>query len=138
MYEGILDHPVKISEMAIAKFMTKEFTDIQSGLQQLHKRGIIHYAPKLEEPAVYLMLNRMYADDFKFNIQAHMTRKKVYQARVESMIDYLSQTNRCRSLVIGNYFGDEHIKQCGICDICRANKNKNTSIKDIAREIHQN
>src|SRR5690606_23470846 len=69
MYEGIIDHAVMISEMAIAKFMSREGSDIHNGLQQLHKRGILRYVPKSDEPSVYLMLNRMYADDFRFNIQ---------------------------------------------------------------------
>lgn len=137
MYEGILDHEVKISEMAIARFMSKELSDIQSGLNELSRRGIIHYKPKMEEPSVYLMLNRMYADDFRFNMQSHLERKKIFGDRIESMIDFITQTSRCRSIVIGNYFGDLTIKECNICDICKSKKAKKSSISDIAAEVLQ-
>jgi len=40
------------------------------------------------------------------------------------MVRYVHTTTSCRSEMIGRYFGDEEIKQCGICDNCLEQKRK--------------
>ncbi len=34
------------------------------------------------------------------------------------MIDYAESVNRCRSVILLDYFGEES-DRCGICDVCR-------------------
>jgi ATP-dependent DNA helicase RecQ len=41
-----------------------------------------------------------------------------------NMIDYINAEN-CRSVIIGNYFGDAEIINCDICDNCTEKKLQN-------------
>ena len=34
------------------------------------------------------------------------------------MIQYVHETTECRSKLIGSYFGDHELNDCGICDNC--------------------
>ena len=34
------------------------------------------------------------------------------------MIRYVQETSECRSKLIGSYFGDHELRDCGICDNC--------------------
>ena len=34
------------------------------------------------------------------------------------MVQYVQETNECRSKMIGSYFGDRELNDCGICDNC--------------------
>ena len=38
------------------------------------------------------------------------------------MLRYLQTSTVCRSKFIGNYFGDDEIEDCGICDNCLKRK----------------
>ena len=44
--------------------------------------------------------------------------KEKYSARLEKIIDYAESKNRCRSVILLDYFGEES-DRCGICDVCR-------------------
>jgi ATP-dependent DNA helicase RecQ len=48
---------------------------------------------------------------------------------METMINYVSSTNHCRSRLLLDYFGEENTMDCGFCDIC-LNKNNSNSVKD--------
>jgi len=44
--------------------------------------------------------------------------KEKYVLRLNKMIEYAEMKNRCRSVMLLDYFGEES-DRCGICDICR-------------------
>ena len=51
------------------------------------------------------------------------------------MTDYVQEGLRCRSRIIGHYFGDQELKPCGICDNCL--KQKATSLtKEEFETLH--
>jgi ATP-dependent DNA helicase RecQ len=53
------------------------------------------------------------------------------------MIHYARQQERCRSLVLLDYFGEISDSTCGICDICLRNKklNEENQSRKIQKEI---
>ena len=123
-YEGIIDHEVNIQEYTIARAVkiTPEQATIQ--LRQLHAAGIIRYIPQKEKPQVYFLTNRVISDDLRIDMEKYRKRKLQAEKRVEEMVRYVHTTTSCRSEMIGRYFGDEEIKQCGICDNCLEQKRK--------------
>lgn len=38
------------------------------------------------------------------------------------MVEYVKEDIQCRSRILGRYFGDTEIKDCGICDNCLKQK----------------
>jgi len=38
------------------------------------------------------------------------------------MIQYIHEGGECRSRIIASYFGDDDVKECGICDNCLSQK----------------
>lgn len=123
-YPGIFDFPVSIYETALAKFISKPITEVKKQLQKLHQYGIVEYKPQNNKPQIFLLQNRMYKDDFKFNEKGLIARKEKHLSRINAIIKYCSNINDCRSKVIGNYFNDLSIAECGICDNCISKKNK--------------
>jgi ATP-dependent DNA helicase RecQ len=53
---------------------------------------------------------------------AYEQRKERFQNRMRQMVEYVNEDARCRSRIIGAYFGDNNIKPCGICDNCLKQK----------------
>lgn len=122
-YEGIFDNRVSISAKQLSRICRLELTDVTNQLQQLQSFGIIEYLPQKDTPQIHFMLNRAPAKYLNINQDRYLARKKLYQARVDTMISYLL-TGDCRSRFIGQYFGDESKKDCGNCDNCLARKRK--------------
>ena len=125
-YPGIFDFPVSIYETALAKFISTPITQVKKQLEQLHQHGMVEYKPQNNKPQILLLQNRMYKDDFKFNEKGLLERKKKHLKRINEIINYCLNINDCRSRVIGNYFNDLSIVECGICDNCLSKKNKSS------------
>ena len=48
---------------------------------------------------------------------------------METMINYVTATNHCRSKILLDYFGEDNTLNCGICDVC-LEKNSTNNISD--------
>jgi ATP-dependent DNA helicase RecQ len=121
-YEGIYDFPVAVSEMLLAKLDKKDVGLVRKDLQQLHKAGIIEYAPQKDSPQILLLKERVKADELTIDVTAFRIRKEKFISRSRMMVQYAHETVFCRSRILGAYFGDKEIKNCGVCDNCLSQK----------------
>ncbi len=117
-YAGIFDQPVPVSEKMIARFVKKDMETVQQQLQSLHRGGIIEYRPQKDSPQIYFTRERIKAKDLGLNTANYSKRKKEFELRVKGIIQYADEAGECRSRLIARYFGDEHVRDCGICDNC--------------------
>jgi ATP-dependent DNA helicase RecQ len=121
-YEGVFDYPSSIYESLLAKSLSLPIEDIKQKLQQLHYYKIIHYQPQSEKSSLKLLKNRMYNADYYIDLKDFLSRKKLHSERIDAMVNFSQNSESCRSVLIGNYFNDHKIKDCGICDNCINNK----------------
>lgn len=122
VYEGIFEIPVPVSEFTLAGLLKKDVTEIKKVLLQLHQYGIISYQPKKDTPQLLLLHNRIKASDLSINNAQYTRRKEKSVQRIKSIIGYAQETVECRSKMLGQYFGDLQLKNCGICDNCLRQK----------------
>ena len=121
-YEGIFDYPASISEKIMAGLMKIEADEVKKQLTILERFGIIQYTPQKDTPQLYMLRNRIKAEDITINMVAYNKRKEQFQQRMKQMVSYVKEVVQCRSQIIGSYFGDSAIKACGICDNCLRQK----------------
>lgn len=121
-YEGVFDYPATIFENHLARFLKCPVEKLKADLITLHRHGIVRYDPQKDKPQLVLLKNRMYTDDYKIDVKAHLLRKETYYKRVEAITGYINNGKTCRSNQIGSYFGDKSIQPCNICDNCLDNK----------------
>ena len=134
-YSGIIDMPVRINEKQIAKIIQRDLTFVISQLQLLFKSGLIKYSPKKETPQIFYLQNRIKTEELNLNYEVYLKRKKQFQERINKIIDYAT-LNNCRSEYLGNYFGDNKIKACGVCDNCIKSKKEILTTTEFDK-IHQ-
>lgn len=134
-YGGIFDMEAFISEKQLVTFIKTDLDTIKEGLMQLHQQGIIHYTPQKEKPQLQFLENRPATEDLFINPQNRLHRKEQFELRVKAMINYAKDETICRSKVIGNYFGDVDIADCGVCDVCLWKKGNDISPAEFER-IH--
>lgn len=122
-YPGIFNFPCTIYESLLAKFLHAPIDAIKKHLNILNQFQIVSYKPQSEKTQLTLLQNRMYQDDFKFNSKNIEIRKQKNLERINAIIDFTNESIKCRAVMIGNYFNDQSIQNCGICDNC-IEKNK--------------
>jgi ATP-dependent DNA helicase RecQ len=136
-YGGIFDGPVNINETQLAWILKRDIITIKEQLLALHQSGIIEFIPKNDKPQISYLQERIKSEELQINHENYLLRKKEYAGRINSMINF-TQDVTCKSMLIGNYFGDTQIQACGICDNCEENiliKTREKNIPDVINAI---
>jgi ATP-dependent DNA helicase RecQ len=134
-YEGIFDHPAFISEPVIAQLLKTDADTVKRLLHEAGRSGIIEYIPRKDSPQLMLLRNRIKTEELSINVAAYKQRKEKFQQRLKEMSHYLKEELKCRSQMIGSYFGDDKLGSCGICDNCLRRKSV-TLTKEEFDSIH--
>lgn len=137
-YEGVIDQPVNIFENAIAANVRIHPDELLEKIKLLHTYNIVDYQPQKNKPQVYLVHDRIKTDELRINTENYNKRRARFETRLSKMIEYTFNTEECRSVIIGKYFGDKEIKDCGICDVClekRKTSLNRKEFKDINDDI---
>jgi ATP-dependent DNA helicase RecQ len=139
-YEGIFDRPVNIYERQLAGWLKTSVTTVQEQLRTLRNYLIIDYVPQKDNPQVYLLQPRVVAADLYINEEKYEQQKNTFAKRIEDFIRYTTEKTQCRSQFIGQYFGDEGISACGVCDNCLQAKKAaltSASFEDIRQKLEE-
>jgi len=124
-YQGIFDNRISIFEKRMAGICKQSIDEIQKQLQQLAAMGMIEYLPQKETPQIHFLLNRAPAAFLHIDKDQYLKRKEAFTTRINTLIRFATNPGCCRSVFIGNYFGDIDKDNCGICDYCLSiKKNK--------------
>ncbi|GAO45039.1 RecQ family ATP-dependent DNA helicase [Flavihumibacter petaseus] len=133
-YEGLFTYPAAINESYLGRLLKKEMPEIVSLLGQLDRMGIIRYEPRKELPQLTLMAERMLPQSVFIHTDVLQRRKALAAERLKKLQRYLSG-DTCRSVFLGNYFGDETIRDCGICDNCLTRKKQALSVAPLVEQL---
>lgn len=122
---------VKISESYIARALNISISDAIAILKHLHALNIAHYEPIKDKPQITFILPRQDAARLPLDLARLEARKKLIMGKMTAMVEYVTQTDRCRMQVIQDYFDEETFSTCGICDVC-VNRKKQESHHEVA------
>jgi len=132
-YEGIFDNEVSINEKLLARLTKLLPEELNLQLKELQAFGIINYAPQKETPQIFFLQNRAPAQHLSFRHAPYLKRKQQYQLRIDAMEKFITLQRNCRSQYVGKYFGDDKMKQCGVCDNCLQQKNVHLSAEEFTQ-----
>jgi ATP-dependent DNA helicase RecQ len=105
--EDVLSRKTGISRDTIYQFLVK-----------LSSYNIIKYIPGKKTALVIFNDERLMRKALFISPENYLEVKEKYEVRLKKMIDYAESENRCRSVTLLDYFGEES-DRCGICDVCR-------------------
>jgi ATP-dependent DNA helicase RecQ len=115
--QGVMDEYVQIKESDLARTLKIPVGEIQQQLIFLQKSALLDYNPLTDLPMITYILPRNLAKYLNIDKQFILSRKKIFETQLRSMLDYAGNKQNCRSKMILSYFGEDG-QRCGVCDIC--------------------
>jgi len=109
---------VPINEEALSRKSAATRDTIYQYLVKLSSLNIIRYIPGKKSALVIFTEERLVRKALLISADNYLNVKEKYEIRLSKMIDYADSENRCRSVTLLDYFGEES-DRCGICDVCR-------------------
>jgi ATP-dependent DNA helicase RecQ len=117
-YTGMFTEFVPINEDTLSKKSAASRDTIYQYLVKLSAFNIIRYIPGKKTALVILTEERLVRKALMISPDNYLNVKEKYEIRLSKMTEYADSENRCRSVTLLDYFGEES-DRCGICDVCR-------------------
>ncbi|MFI3261664.1 MAG: ATP-dependent DNA helicase RecQ [Rikenellaceae bacterium] len=130
-YTGTFSALTKIDEEYLASISGYMVEQITNMLLRLSRLRVMTYIPRRRTPLLILHEERLPIDNLYISPQSYALRKNIAETRVLSMVNYVTQIDKCRSVILREYFGEKDATECGKCDVCRKKGTKRTE-KDFA------
>jgi ATP-dependent DNA helicase RecQ len=132
-YTGMFSVYTRINEDDLARRAGVTVEVIYNYLNNLDKAGIIHYIPRRTGPQIVLTYERLRPESLLISKVDFDIRRKAEQERVDSVIEYATRKDKCRSEILLAYFGEKESDECKRCDICIDTSDLNQ--KDIEEQV---
>ncbi len=117
-YCGLFSEQVYIDERLLSKITGISRHRIYEILVMLSQRRIIRYKPSKKTPLITFSRQRVLAEELRFEKEVYDERKESFEQRIISVINYAQSSEKCRSKMLLEYFGEKNAPECGACDIC--------------------
>lgn len=115
---------VRISESELAQIYFAPVAEVIKKLTFLQERDILVYEPRRDKPQLTFMTPRYDAALLPLNIFEIEKKKQRDRHKAKAVVNYASNSKRCRTILLLEYFNEFDGNDCGVCDICLANKKK--------------
>lgn len=127
-YPGIYETKTAFNLPFIAKKSNSEPGKVLKLLERLKERSIVDYIARNNDSAI--VFNEVREDDHTINrISKYLeAQNNLKRGQWHSVLEYV-RTNKCKSRLILQYFGEKTTADCGICSYCLE---KSKPEKDIA------
>jgi ATP-dependent DNA helicase RecQ len=126
-----------ISEAQLSSALKLSVTQVKGELQQLHELQLLAYEPSIDNARITFVLPRQDAERLPIDRMVLETRRNLHLRKMESIIQYAEQSQRCRMQLIQEYFDEITYSTCGICDVCieKSKQLNSTTTKDYETQI---
>lgn len=115
---------VAVSETYIAQALAIKESVARIELAKLHELQLLVYQPASDKPQITFILPRQDTDYLPVDRERMERLRNLNLAKMEAMMNYVSQSHRCRMQLIQEYFDEITYETCGKCDVCLEKRKK--------------
>ena len=119
-HTGIFQEFVYIDEEDISIATGMPAKEIYERLVALAQCHIVRYIPRKSIPYLTLTRPRVEGKNVFIPPHAYEERHARFKKRIDSVIDYITDTSNCRTALLLQYFGEKTRERCKNCDNCDA------------------
>ena len=134
-YTGIFSDFVAVNEQEIAHRTGCTTEQVHEQFKRLWQLRIIKYIPGSRGSMIVYLDERLPQENLHISPESYRIRKEVAEGRLRAMIDYATNTQECRSLILQRYFGDGATVPCGRCDVCR--KRRRNPVEPLSASLRE-
>lgn len=127
-YTGIFSYAVPVDEQSLGRSLGLSVPQLRVLLYETSLEHVIKYIPCDVSTVVFLRHPRLRPGDVDLKPLYYKRLREAAQERAAQMEQYCTSTDECRSARLIRYFGQEEVRDCGVCDICRARKGRARTI----------
>lgn len=134
-YPGIFDMQTAINTEFICKKAKCTDAEFSALLERLAQKEIISYKSSGNDSSI--TFNEVREDELTINktIKFLEQQNAIKAAQFESVVAYMTDTNRCKSRLILYYFGETESADCGNCSNCLAKSSGRNKPADIKSSV---
>ncbi len=119
LYTGLFSGFVTIDELFISRQSGYSVEKIKEFLLTLSRQYVITYIPSRSSAILSFIEERLPLSNLYIPKELYETRKSSAETRLAAMDNYIQCVDKCRSVIVCEYFGEEEVEPCGKCDYCR-------------------
>ena len=127
-YTGIFSYAVPVDEQSLGRSLGLSVPQLRVLLYETSLEHVIKYIPCDVSTVVFLRHPRLRPGDVDLKPLYYKRLREAAQERAAQMEQYCTSTDECRSARLIRYFGQEGVRDCGVCDVCRARKGRARTI----------
>ncbi|MDR2887071.1 MAG: RecQ family ATP-dependent DNA helicase [Bacteroidales bacterium] len=137
-YTGLFTEFTPVNEEELSRRSGASRNTVYQYLVKLASFNIIRYIPGKKCALVIFTEERLVRKALYISPDNYLLVKERYEERLKNMIEYIESENRCRQMMLLDYFGEES-DNCGICDVCRKRigEQQNVSIDTVTEKIRE-
>lgn len=117
-YTGLYSDYSFIDESLIAYKCNIQQRTVYEVLKELSYSRIISYVPHKKTRYIIYNTNRLEKESLRFYDNIYKDKKERFAKRINAILDYCTDEHSCRSRILLNYFGEKHLQNCMMCDVC--------------------
>ena len=122
---NVFSEYIKIQEAKLAKSLNLYESEVIKSLKQLEQLEVMVYDQRKDKPQITFLTPRYDAGKLPLNFKRIELRRALTLEKAKSMVAYGQQNELCRTQFIQEYFGESTDHECGVCDVCIANRKAN-------------
>ena len=128
-----------IKEFDLARLLKITKKEVIGQLNYLGEHDLLDYQSSTGNQTITFMTPRMVANDLPIDTDLIAFRAKTAIEKAKAMSDYADTTIKCRTRVFQNYFDEESLDNCGICDFCLNKKKDAPGIptEEVLKELSE-
>lgn len=127
-YTGIFSYAVPVDEQSLGRSLGISVPQLRVLLYETSLEHVIKYIPCDVSTVVFLRHPRLRPGDVDLKPLYYKRLREAAQERAAQMEQYCTSADECRSARLIRYFGQEEVRDCGVCDVCRARKGRARTI----------
>ncbi|MBL0308730.1 MAG: RecQ family ATP-dependent DNA helicase [Bacteroidetes bacterium] len=132
---GVFEDFVTIAEEAVARRMKLDVEEVVHQLETLSRFNIFQYQTRRNTPQIILLRPRVKKENLLLDRDFIKKRKAIYDEKLRSILQYITNKKLCRSRQLVAYFGETTTSDCGICDVCVAKKKSKLSVPEFSANV---
>ena len=119
-YTGVFSDYTVIDEEVLAKRANIPKDLVYQYMIKLAQMKVVSYIPSKKTPLLVFTEERLDEKSVHISFEYYNERKTRFEDRLNAMLNYAFSEEKCRSILLLDYFGQTSAEPCGYCDVCKS------------------